>query len=249
MSSLMAPLIERLNAVRGKCDVIKHEPDFKPLCLVKVNGVKVHALVDSGNLVSIAISDTFAKELLGVKLGPYLSPVTDTVRTCKRGKSGKIEVLGRVKSPMLLDFGQDLIFKIRPIVIKDFSSRMNISGKFLAHWKIDQLHSIGCLKINDKLVKMLQYIPKSWQHEENSALAKENICSVDLKMTKKLHCHLEKPLKMATPVAAEAKIVTKRVIQPQMTAKEVECPQGKIPKMQREVKQTANVNKSLANFG
>jgi len=73
-------------------------------------------------------------------------------------------VLGHVKKHMVLDFGQELVYKIKPIVIRNFSSRLNISGKFLAHWKVDQLHSIGCLKINSKHVKMLKQIPKDWQH-------------------------------------------------------------------------------------
>ena len=98
MSSLTVPLVTRLNAVVNKCDGIMHEPNFRPLCPVKVNGIKVNSLVDSGNLVGVAISESFAKQLLGNNLGHQLTPVTDTIYTCKRGKAGKVEVLGRIKN-------------------------------------------------------------------------------------------------------------------------------------------------------
>ena len=97
MSSLTVPLVTRLNAVINKSEGIVHEPNFRPLCPVKVNGIKVNSLIDSGNLVGVAISESFAKQLLGNNLAHQLTPVADSVYTCKRGKAGKVEVLGRVK--------------------------------------------------------------------------------------------------------------------------------------------------------
>ena len=117
MSSLVAPLTARLNEVRKPADGIEFEPNFKPLCPVTVNGFKVHALLDSGNLCSNAISENFAKQILGKKIKDKLEPISAIIRTCKRGKSGSISVLGRLKNSLILDFGQGLVFKIRPIVI------------------------------------------------------------------------------------------------------------------------------------
>ena len=80
----MAPLMTRLSAVRNLDHKgIIHEPNFRPLCCVKVNGVKVNALIDSGNLVGVAISEAFAHELLGKDLRSHITPITDEVRTCK----------------------------------------------------------------------------------------------------------------------------------------------------------------------
>ena len=83
MSSLTVPLVTRLNAVVNKCNGIMHEPNFKPLCPVKVNGIKVNSLIDSGNLEGIAISENFAKQLLGNRLSHQLTPITDEIYTCK----------------------------------------------------------------------------------------------------------------------------------------------------------------------
>ena len=123
------------------------------------------ALCDSGNLVGNAMSEDCAKKVIGEARMNDLLPVNSTIRTCNKGKGGQVNVLGRVRKPIRLDFGRGITFPICPLVIRNFSSDFNISGKFLAANKIDQLHSRGCLWYDGKMIPMLRRIPKKWRQE------------------------------------------------------------------------------------
>jgi len=69
--------------------------DYAPMCPMEVNGIKVNALVDSGNTISNAISEKFAKTLGLKKEDIEILPDLMTVGTAKRGQT--LEILGRPK--------------------------------------------------------------------------------------------------------------------------------------------------------
>ena len=130
---------------------------FKSLCPVKLNGHASLALIDSGNLVVNAISEAFAKRLYGMNVQDHLQPLKFT-HIGTADKKGKLQVLGVTKQPVTLRFGGSSVkFLTHPIVIKELSMDVNISGPFLAEKCIDQMHSKGALKVKGQLIPLIDY--------------------------------------------------------------------------------------------
>lgn len=128
---------------------------YAPMCPVKINGVLVEGLVDSGNTVSNAISASFA-ERLGLSLADQTIrplPNLKTVGTAKRGSELKILGIPARKVQIRLGNHPEVLWD-RPLIIEGLTSDVNISGPFLTKHKIDQLHSKKALAFKGKLISL-----------------------------------------------------------------------------------------------
>jgi hypothetical protein len=108
--------------------------------------------VDSGNEWRTAISEEFAKAL-GYPRAKLRTISEKAVGTAKNGAT--IRILGEVPEPLRFHFEQGPslgTFLMRPAVLESLSSPVNISGPFLHHHRIDQLHSRGALQVRGGLV-------------------------------------------------------------------------------------------------
>ena len=147
-SELSKELISKLiNTVKSDSNNIS----FGKFCPVTANGVFTKALIDSGNLAGTCISYNFAKKLGLDKSDFTMEPVE--IGTAKKGSN--LKVFGNTRKPIKLQFGGlAKEYKVKPFVIRGFSSDVNISLDFLEKHKIDQIHSQHCLKIQGKLVRL-----------------------------------------------------------------------------------------------
>ena len=124
---------------------------FGKFCPITADGVWTKALIDSGNLAGTCISYNFARKLGLDKSDFTMEPVK--IGTAKKGSN--LRVYGNTKRPIRLQFGGlAKEYKVKPFVIRGFSSDVNISLDFLEKHRIDQIHSQHCLKIQGKLVRL-----------------------------------------------------------------------------------------------
>ena len=118
---------------------------------VYVNNVPVSALVDSGNSAGCCISAAFAKEI-GLTASD-LERHNVMIGTAKKGAS--LTCLGKTTEPIKVTFaGTNFTYEIRPFVIKELSSHVNLSLSFLEDNNIDQLHSIKGLRVQNQVINM-----------------------------------------------------------------------------------------------
>ena len=123
---------------------------------VWLNGVPVKAMIDSGNNYANVMSEELMKHM-NLK-SKDLSPIkgSKTIGTARTG--AMLQILGRVRRPLAMKVSDKLTFAIRPVVLRGLSMGLNLCGPFLQYHRIDQLHSEGCLRIDDvklPLVAML----------------------------------------------------------------------------------------------
>ena len=130
---------------------------FMPYCAIMLDGrYQVRALVDSGNVTVNAMSEKLATQIFGKNVETFLTPIKIFIGTAKQGEGGQLQILGRVKRPMTLQFvGVRKTFQTRPLVIRDFTNSFNLAGTFLAYNKIDHLYSKKCLKIGRYFAPLL----------------------------------------------------------------------------------------------
>ena len=130
--------------------------EFKPLCSIKMNNLRVDALIDSGNLVTNVISEDFAHRLFETKnLTKYLEPSKTFSRLGTAQQGAVLDVLGVVKRPVHIRFGgSSARFPSHPLVIRGLSSDVNISGPFLMKNQLDQLHSSGELLVRGQKIPL-----------------------------------------------------------------------------------------------
>ena len=120
---------------------------------VKVGSRKAKALIDSGNSYGSCISQQFFEEL-GLKSGD-LAPLPSKVAVATARKGATMEVSGQLKAPIhfyLGDYPKPFTFK--PYVIPGLGMPMNLSKKFLADNKIDELHSANVLQYQGSHIAM-----------------------------------------------------------------------------------------------
>ncbi len=119
---------------------------------VIIRNKALSALVDSGNTFRSAIS---LKMYLLLGLDPSrIRPLPDLkVGTAKSNQS--LHVMGETESPLRLQFAHcPTKYTFHPIVIKDLSMSINISGPFLARHKIDHLHSRDEILVQGHRIRM-----------------------------------------------------------------------------------------------
>ncbi|MEE8566604.1 MAG: reverse transcriptase family protein, partial [Candidatus Bipolaricaulota bacterium] len=136
----------------------EYKHDYPYLCPISLNGYSCYAMLDSGNLVVNAISESFAKILYKTQdISDFIANNKDCARigTAKQGE--KLNVLGMAKKPLNLRFGGTACtFKTRPIIIRGLTMCINICGPFLAKNHIDQIHSKRAIRVKRKLVQLFQ---------------------------------------------------------------------------------------------
>ena len=148
--------INQLNAVKER---ITNKTDYKSLCPVKLNGQPSFALIDSGNVVVNAISADFAQSLYGSNWKNEIENAGKYSEIGTAEKGARLDVLGQTKKPIALRFGGVAkTFMTTPIVIRGLSMDVNISGPFLCEHQIDQLHSVGALRVNGRVVKLVNCV-------------------------------------------------------------------------------------------
>ena len=116
--------------------------------------MSVSTVVDSGNYWMSCISEKLLKAL---NLDSSdLEPLRGSPRVATAAEGSSLAVLGRVKKPLKLKLGgHPTIIRFRPVVIKDLAMSLNLSGPFMSRHKIDQIHSQGCLKFQNRLIPLL----------------------------------------------------------------------------------------------
>ena len=169
MSSIAPRMAGQINACLEKnkgVDEADLNSKFKPFCVIHINNrIVVKALIDSGNVTINAMSDVLARIIFGNDLTPHVKPINLFIGSAKRGKGGQLDIIGRLIIPIEIRFtGTSKIFRTRPLVIRNFTSRFNIAGTFMAFNKIDHLYSRECLQIGDETAPLLD------RHEPNKIL-------------------------------------------------------------------------------
>jgi hypothetical protein len=124
-----------------------------------------YALVDSGNTWRLVISAKFAKTI-GIK-DEDIVPFSRKIHVKTASDNGSLQVKGQTRTPLLMrlpkprsvgdqDRGDFASFKVKPVVIENLGMDVNISGPFLKHHRIDQLHSEDCLRLANGVKVPLQ---------------------------------------------------------------------------------------------
>lgn len=178
--------LQGINLINVAQEIRKGWKEFRPLCPVKLQGVTCKALIDGGNTVHPCINEDFAKEIFGSRLKDHLKdiPSNMVIGTAKEGAS--LTTLGMTRRPLSLRLGgHGKVLQVHPLVIRGLNSRMNISGTFLTHHRIDHLYSQGALRFQGKLIKLLPLtrdviksvvkIPSSSNRRDNSAGDKKSL--------------------------------------------------------------------------
>ena len=145
---------------------------FARFCPISLGGSSCYALLDSGNLLTNAIS-TQAARTMGIKRKD-IEPIEGmaTVGTAKTGAS--LRVRGIVREPLSLTFGSCPVkYQIRPIVCDGLTMPVNIAGPFMREIGLDQLHSQDAIKVANHKVYLLK--PKGCGARQSGVFTVGNI--------------------------------------------------------------------------
>jgi hypothetical protein len=124
----------------------KNSGPYKYFVPMSIGGVICKAMVYSGNLWKNVLSLDFLHKLglTGDDLREV--PEIQEVGTAKSGTG--LKVVGELKTPIHLRFGGCATrFKCRPVILEGLSMLLNVSGPFLAQFRINRLHSEGALLV------------------------------------------------------------------------------------------------------
>ena len=115
-----------------------------------VNNVYTNAVIDSGNTAGTCISYRFATKI-GLTLAD-LDKCYTTFGTAKKGN--RLTVYGKTLRPIKLQFeGTARPFFVKPYVVEQLQSDLNVSLDFLERHHIDQIHSAQCLLVDGKRIR------------------------------------------------------------------------------------------------
>ena len=123
-------------------------------CPIKVNGISVLGYLDSGNSTETCISENFAKKVLKIKEEQINSSTLKHVGTAGKGTS--LVVLGIAPKLGLQLGGVPKLFYVRPLIVRDLSMALNLSGPFMVKNKIDQIHSQNCIRVMGKSIPLVR---------------------------------------------------------------------------------------------
>ena len=125
-------------------------------CSIQIENHHTDALVDSGNLVGNAMSWDFAQRMGLREEDLEQDSQFQAVNTAK--KNSPMKILGRPKKRLRLRLaGLGCTFFTKPLIIQGLSMNFNLSGPFMRHHQIDQLHSQNCLKVQGKIVPLFSH--------------------------------------------------------------------------------------------
>ena len=143
----------------GEESARKNYRRFLPLML---RGQSVHGLLDSGNSWHSCISEECAKKL---RLKPEsLLPVHDKVGVAA-GKQ-QLQIMGQAPRPLPLQMGgSNTQLNFQPMVVRGLRTDVNISGPFLRHYGIDQIHSEGVVRFQGQTFQLLARPPEGTVQE------------------------------------------------------------------------------------
>ena len=114
------------------------DAEYSPYLAVKLEGVEVPAMLDSGNTYANVISDAMFATL-GLEDSDLRPPDVKKVATAKAG--AQLTVLGQVKRRLKLKIpALGCSFTIRPMVVKGLSMKLNLCGPFLQKKGLNQIH-------------------------------------------------------------------------------------------------------------
>ena len=122
--------------------------DFKNFLPLTVAGTKVHALLDSGNNYHNAMSLSFFKSL-GFELSDIERIEGNPVVSTAQGHD--LQVMGVPKHPLTVSLGPFLnVTKIRPVIINNLNTHMNLSGPWMKQMKFVQNFAEGYVLFRNK---------------------------------------------------------------------------------------------------
>ena len=126
--------------------------EYRIFLPARVGSVAVTAMADSGNLWRSALSWELAQEMGLTKKDLVPIPGYSTIGTA--AKDGKLQVMGEPRKKICINLGsgtRDIFCK--PVIIKNLSMPLNLSGPFMKKNKIDLLHT-GDAVIHGKKIPM-----------------------------------------------------------------------------------------------
>ena len=125
----------------------------------------VTAMVDSGNVWTNVMSAKLFGQLGYDEADLEPVPGRQTCATAKAGAS--LKILGRFKKPLRLQLGGlNTRFKDRPVVLEGLSMDLNLSGTFLKRYGIDQLHTSNSLRVQGRLVPLVNALVTNLKEPE-----------------------------------------------------------------------------------
>ena len=131
------------NLIRNSNTLSDGEEDirnYKIYLPVRVGDVTVEGMLDSGNLWRSALSWEMAQKMGINKKDLRAVPGYSTIGTA--AEEGKLEVLGETIRKVRINLGGGTAdITCRPVVIKNLSMPLNISGPFMRRNQIDILHN------------------------------------------------------------------------------------------------------------
>ncbi len=137
---------------------IKINGKHKILCPVKIGNHTTVALIDSGNLVREAISESLAKLVFGSNFKSKLVPVTIKIGTANKGKRGLLDVIGHLERPIRIRLGSfEKLFWFCPMVVRNLNHQVNLGSSFLSSNQIDHLYSTGQLEHQGKQTPLFNH--------------------------------------------------------------------------------------------
>ncbi len=128
------------------------------------------AFIDSGNTYRTCISADLARKL-DIPLNTLKKTNLGYLGTAKKG--ALLRILGETPRPIHIRFG-NMRTKVacRPLVVRDLSCGLNISGCLMKHYGIDQLHSENALRFQKVLVPLYAKPPRAFPTTTENVIAK-----------------------------------------------------------------------------
>ena len=129
--------------------------DYRKLVPVRLKGHTVLALVDSGNSFYNAISLAVAKRIGLSDFKPYDGPPVGTAQT-----GSHLDIVGianRTPLSFQAEEGNEVKFMTKFIIVQHLSCGINLSLPFLVDNGLDQLHSVGKLRLQSRNLHFTLY--------------------------------------------------------------------------------------------
>ena len=125
------------------------DEDYSVFLPVRLNNIRVKAMLDSGNVFRVVMSKQMS-DRLGIKQS-QLRPLPGYTTIDTAAEGAQLRVLGETKEKLTLNLGEgtkDLT--IRPVVLDRLSMDLNISGPFMKKNGIDLIQSKGVARVQGR---------------------------------------------------------------------------------------------------
>ena len=178
--------------------------DYNVFLPVRIDNVRIRAMLDSGNVFRVCMSKRLADEL-GIQAS-QLRPMPGYTTIDTAAEGAQLKVLGETKRKVSLNFGANTkSITCRPVVLDKLSMDLNISGPFMRRHGIDLLQSKGVARIQG------QELPLVGRNEEAS-VTKGTYSMVYTAENTRLHSREAQWIPAVAPTVANGDMVTDHLL-------------------------------------